>query len=236
MTREALLARLRALAAMTVENGCTEAEALVAAAKLAKMLADHNVTMDEAEIRATPFERRAERHAGEVGERLWKVARGIAVLTETRWWTSGPGVHPVEIGFFGFDHEVAVARYLLDVCERAMLRGEREMHNSLALLRPVRRTLRIRPFLDGMADRLGDRIAAMKPPAPAGRGLMVLRRQLTDAEAERIGLKIKARETLGSRNHEDDYLAGRRAADQVALNRGVGVGANAVRLGGRRWT
>lgn len=233
MTREALLARLRALAAMTVENGCTEAEALVAAEKLAKLLADHNVTMDEAEVRATPFDRHVETNPGEVGERLWKVARGIAVLTDTRWWTSGPGVHPVEIGFFGFDHEVAVAKYLLEVCAGAMRRAEREMHASLALLRPARRTLRIRPFLDGMADRLGERIAAMKPPRPAGRGLVVLRKQLVDAEAAKIGLEIKTRAALGSRTHEDDYRAGRRAADQVALNRGVSEGANAVRLGGR---
>jgi hypothetical protein len=233
MKREALLARLRALKAMTVANGCTEAEALVAAEKLAKLLADHNVTLDEAEIRASPFERHTNRHAGEVGQRLWKVARGIAVLTNTRWWTSGPGVHPVEIGFFGFDHEVAVAKYLLDVCAGAMRRAEREMHANLALLRPVRRELKICPFLDGMADRLGERIAAMKPPAPAGTGLVVLRGQLVDAEAAKIGLNIKTRETLGSRTHEDDYRAGRRAADQVALNRGVAAGANAVRLGDR---
>lgn len=234
MTREALLARIRALAAMTVENGCTEAEALVAAAKLAKLLADHNVTLDEAQMRASPFDQHEEQHEGEVGTRLWKVAAGISVLTDTRYWTSAPGVHPVEIGFFGFDHEVAVARYLLDVCAGAMRRAEREMNASLALIRPARRALQIRPFLDGMADRLGERIAAMKTSTPAGRGLVVLRDQLIAAELARIGLNIKTRTTLGSRTHDDAYRAGRQAADQVALNRGVANGANAVRIGALR--
>ena len=231
--REALFARLRALAAKTVENGCTEAEALAAAAKLADLLERHNVTMDEAELRASPFAEHEERHADEVGARLWKVARGISVLTDTRWWTSGPGVHPIEIGFFGFDHEVAVARYLLEICAGAMRRAELAQHYQYALLRPAARRRRILPYLDGMADRLGERIAAMKPPTPAGTGLIVLRRELVDAAAADIGLTITSRKALGSRDTEDTYRQGRRAADGVALNRGVAGSAATARLGGR---
>lgn len=229
--REALFARLRALAAKTVENGCTEAEALAGAAKLAELLERHNVSLDEAELRANPFAQHEERHADEVGARLWKVARGISVLTETRWWTSGPGVHPVEIGFFGFDHEVAVARYLLEICAGAMRRAEVTLQYQYALLRPTARRQRILPYLDGMADRLGERIAAMKPAAPTGTGLVVLRAELVDAAAERIGLKVTARKALGSRSTEDTYRQGRRAAEGVALNRGVGSNAATARLG-----
>ncbi len=231
--REALFARLRALAAKTVENGCTEAEALVAAAKLAELLERHNVTMDEAELRANPFTQHEERHGDDVGARLWKVARGVSILTDTRWWTSGPGVHPVEIGFFGFDHEVAVARYLLEICAGAMRRAELSLQYQYALLRPVSRRRRILPYLDGMADRLGERIAAMKPSAPAGTGLIVLRGALVDAAAAEIGLKITSRKVLGSRDTEDTYRQGRRAAEGVALNRGVAGTTARAAIGGR---
>jgi hypothetical protein len=231
--REALFARLRALAAKTVENGCTEAEAIAAAAKLAALLEQHNVTLDEAELRASPFSQHEERHADEVGARLWKVARGISVLTDTRWWISGPGVHPIEIGFFGFDHEVVVARYLLEICAGAMRRAELALQRQYALLRPAAQRRRIMPFLDGMADRLGDRIAAMKPPAPTGTGLVVLRGELINAAAAEIGLEIISRKVLGSRATEDTYCQGRRAADGVALNRGVAGSAATARLGGR---
>jgi hypothetical protein len=42
--REKIAARARHLAAMTVENGCSEAEALTAARKLASLLERYNMT------------------------------------------------------------------------------------------------------------------------------------------------------------------------------------------------
>ena len=48
--RDAILARIRALLAKTVANGCTEAEAVAAAELAAKLLAKHNLTLDEAEL------------------------------------------------------------------------------------------------------------------------------------------------------------------------------------------
>jgi len=48
-------ARIRALRAMTVENGCTESEALSAAGLVTKILAEHGLTLEEVErIRAQP--------------------------------------------------------------------------------------------------------------------------------------------------------------------------------------
>lgn len=44
--REKIAAKIRALRAKTVENGCTEAEALSAAEMLAKLLAQYNMTLD----------------------------------------------------------------------------------------------------------------------------------------------------------------------------------------------
>ena len=41
------------------------------------------------------------------------------------------------------------------------------------------------PFLDGMADRLHERILALRPPAPTGTGLVVLRGALIDAAMAR---------------------------------------------------
>lgn len=48
MNRDAISRRIRALRAKTVENGCTEAEALAAAELLADLLAKYNMTLDEA--------------------------------------------------------------------------------------------------------------------------------------------------------------------------------------------
>lgn len=228
--RERIARIARALAAKTVENGCTEDEALAAAEQLAKVLGDHNMTMDEAAARETPFKRHTETHEDGVGERLWKVADGIAFLTGARYWTSPSGFHPIAINFFGYEHEVDVARYLLEICARAM-RGERgRLHRAYALLTESARRRRIVPYLDGMADSLRRRLKAMKPAAPVGKGLVVLRDELVVKAMEAEGIKLDAQQERRSRAYAETYRAGVAAGERVGLNPGLAGAEGAKRL------
>jgi Protein of unknown function (DUF2786) len=233
--RDKISARIRALRAKTVENGCTEAEAIAAAEKVAKLLADYDLTVDEAEMRQTPFSRHDEKHYDAVGERLGRVAAAISELTGATWFRSQNGVHPIEITFFGFAHEVDVARYLLEICARAMRRACSDLDRANALLRPARRRMIVVPFLDGMADRLHVRIKALIPPKPTGKGLVVLRDQLVKAALADAGIEITDIKGRSSRRDDAAYREGQRAGDGVALNRGLGGGpTNGVRLGDGR--
>lgn len=230
--REKLAARIRALRAKTVENGCTEGEAMAAAEKLAQLLAEHNMTLDEADLRASPFERHDHTGTGAVGLKLWKVAGAIAELTNTRTWRGGE-VAPGCNTFLGLAHEVEVAAYMLSICERAMRTEAGGLMRSLRNLPQTRQIAKVVPFIDGMADRLARRIRDMIPPTPAGTGLIVLRNALIDQEMERQGIELEdcgpARRTLDTAA----YRAGVNAADKVALNPGLaGVGA-APQIGGR---
>ncbi len=222
--REKIAARIGALLAKTVENGCTEDEAIAAAAKAAELLARYELDLDEVQMRATPFERHMERHDDAVGERLWKVAAAVSKLTGAAYWQSSAGVWPIEIHFFGFAHEVEVARYLLEICARAMRTAQARLERENALLRPARRRQIILPFLDGMADRLRRRILDLVPPKPTGTGLVVLRDQLVKAAMADAGIHLQDRAMRSSRDYEAAYADGQRAADGVALNRGVGGG------------
>lgn len=224
--RAKIAARIRALLAKTVENGCTEDEAISAAAKAAEMLARYQLTLDEVEMRETPFERHSERHDDAVGERLWKVAAAISDLTGATYWQSSAGVWPIEIHFFGFNHEVEVARYLLEICARAMRQSQGRVERENALLRPAPRRRIVLPFLDGMADRLRARILALVPPKPTGTGLVVLRDQLVKAAMVEAGIHLQDRRMRESHDHEAAYADGLRAADSVTLNRGVASGGS----------
>lgn len=219
--REKIARRIRALLQKTVENGCTEDEAVAAAELAAKLLAAHNMTVDEAQMRETPFTRHKQTFDDVVGERLWKPADGIAFLTGCRYWSSAAGVYPKEISFFGFDHEVEIARYLLDICARAMRDGEHRVLRSVALLNPSRRRQRLIAYLDGMADTLRKRIRDLKPPEPTGKGLIVLRNELIDAALKDEGIKLGERNAARSRDTEEAYEFGKRAAERVALNKGI---------------
>jgi hypothetical protein len=219
--REKIAARIRALLSKTVENGCTEAEAISAAEKVAEMLAAYNLTVDEVQMRASPFDRHTERHEDAVGERLWKVARAVAHLTGAQYWSSQSGVAPASIDFFGFAHEVDIAKYLLAVCARAMRQEHARLKRMNGLLTQAAQRRKIMPFLDGMADRLHDRIWALKPPAPTGKGLVVLHGQLITAAMADAGITIRDGRARASRDCEPGYADGLAAGDRVALNNAV---------------
>lgn len=231
--REKLAARIRALRAKTVENGCTEGEAMAAAEKLAQLLADHNMTLDEADLRASPFTRHDHVGVGTVGLKLWKVASAIADLTNTRTWRGGQA-SPTGVTFLGLAHEVEVAAYLLSICERAMRTEAQTVLRGIRHLSQIRQAARLVPFVDGMADRLARRIRDMIPPARTGTGLVVLRNALIDAEMARRGIELE--DGGRSRRPLDTaaYRAGASAADKVALNRGLSGGSAPLALGQNR--
>lgn len=215
-----IAARIRALREKTVANGCTEEEAASAAEMVAAMLAKYNLTVEECDVRENGFAKAETVLDDPVGERLWKIADGIAYMIDVRYWTGPVGSKP-SVTFFGFDHEVEIAGYLLDICRTAMADRMERLERECLLLRPSAKRRRIAPFLDGMADRLQRRLRDLKPEAPTGCGLVVLRNSLIDAELESEGIRIGDKNARASRDFEPDYKRGVAAADGVALNRGV---------------
>jgi len=226
--REKIAARIRALRAKTVENGCTEDEAIAAAEMLARLLEKYNLTLEEAELRASPFEKHTETYHDWVGERLWKVAAAVSYLTGARYWRSRYGVYPVEISFFGFVHEVEVSRYMLEICTGAMRREMQRRTNPLLSFRKQR--AQAGPFLDGMADSLWRRIRALKPKQPIGTGLIVLHDALVEQAMKDAGHDIEDMRSRGSLTLEAGYLDGLAAGDRVSLNQGLGGGRASVGL------
>ena len=219
--REKIAARIRAIAAKTVENGCTEDEAVAAARKLAELLATYNMTLDEAMLRQQPFAKHQEYHEDAVGERLWKPAEAISHLTGARYWSSQSGVHPVSVTFFGFDHVVDVAKYLLAICARAMQDGRRRVEREHALLIPSRRRLHVIAYLDGMSDTLRRRIWELKPAEPTGTGLVVVHGALIDQALADANIALQEKRTRPSRDFDPSYLDGAMAGERVRLDRGV---------------
>ena len=220
--RQSIAARIRALLAMTLENGASENEAVFAAKKAAELLEEYDLSMDEVEMRASPFSGSEQAHTeSDVGPRFYTVANAISELTGTENWTSRPGIHPVVYSFFGMAHEVAIAEYLLAICARA-IRSECAVHEKeWAFYRPAfRRSKRI-SFLDGMADSLSRRIRALKPRTKSGSGLVVLHNALIDEELARRGISLSTKRKPGSWDFDSNYVKGLAAGERVALDPGI---------------
>lgn len=150
-------ARLAALRAMTVDRGCTEAEAAAAAEKAAEMLAAHSLT--EAELEAPSFE--------EIDVRL----RGRRTALDTIWPTVA--VFADCAGFlrrregswsfvyFGRDGDVLIAEYVHEVVARAAVDAQIAFRRSEGYQRRRKAKTRLRAmkaFLEGFAETMRRRL------------------------------------------------------------------------------
>lgn len=159
-------ARLRALNEKTVENGCTEDEAIAAANKKAELLSRHGLTEDDLSGHAFVF---AIRHVGKRRpiEEVWFVT---AIFADCKGWytTTADGLH---ITFFGRECDVVIAEYVHDVlagaCDRAIRDFRRsDFYRKRRTPKTKRQALKafeeglarsiVRKLVDGLWKRLGD--------------------------------------------------------------------------------
>jgi hypothetical protein len=226
-TREAQIARIRALMAKTVSNGCTEEEAKGAAAAVDRLLATYELSLDEINVREQPIEERGvpnTRH-----HLVINVARAISKFTDTRVWYVGS-----DLVFFGFKIDTEIAEYLTFVFKRAI-----DSHSSAyTLFNPEYdrasasgRSEMLRSFGLGMADRLGERLFELKSKRDfhatqtTGRSLVVLKQPIVKAAFDALGLTLGKRSQTRRPQDERAFHAGRADAESVQINHGVAARA-----------
>ena len=218
-----ILARIRKLAALAADAGATEAEAALAATKMAQLLAEHNLSQDEALLRSTAGECvKGTFEALDIFGREWcQVAVGIAVLCDCKVWRSRNldmadfGIDDkVSVSFFGFPTDVEAAKALTAIAFKAIIT------ESAKAFKPF--SPKAEAFMAGMASRLAERITAMKPPVPTGKGLMVIKNQLIEREFDKLGLNL-GRAPKGNFSAAA-YAQGKASAEGVALGGAKALG------------
>lgn len=159
MSAESIRERIRKLRQMTEANGCTEAEAMSAAAKAAELMREHRLS--EAEIEMDFDSRPAASKGKSCRQKLWTTAAwctncAVIVLPDCAGRT--------KICFIGETPGPEIAHYLSEVCNRAVNREVRIFKTSSAYRR--RRTLStkrhaVADFTNAMVNRLCYRMAAL---------------------------------------------------------------------------
>jgi Protein of unknown function (DUF2786). len=226
--RRKLAERIAALRNMTVENGCTEEEALSAASKAAELMDLYDMSLSEMEMRRSRFTRSERPASDDVGQRLWRVASAVSSLTGTRSWSSGSPPRE-RIHFFGRDSDVEVAGYVFEIAERAIRTAVAAYDKQLAFYRPERRRPKRIAFIDGMVVSLARRIEeiswARRRQASDGTGLVPTKHGLVDAEMERQGIKIVYGGGERVRRYDKAFDLGKSEAEKVRLDAGLGTSA-----------
>jgi hypothetical protein len=222
-TREARLARIRALMERTTANGCTEAEAQAAAEGVDRLLAQYEIDLDEVSVKSQDVVRldiAASAHS------VRFAALNIGKFTDCTVWSDPP-----DITFLGLELDTEVAEYLVLLFMRAIDRGTTDftlLNSDYALQDSTGRVNMVQSFEIGMASRLGERLMHLKSSRDfnqrtGGFDLVVAKGALVKQALGVLGIHL-AKSGRGGASIRDKaaYQAGYSAGDRVSINQGVG--------------
>src|SRR5258708_34625341 len=115
-----LKARIQALRAKTIDNGCTEDEALAAAAKVAELLDRYDLTLTEVELRAAPCEQIAYETRHRKRMPLDECIGSVAEFCHCRVWRERNPGGQARYVFFGLPADIGAAHYLAELIDGAV--------------------------------------------------------------------------------------------------------------------
>jgi len=215
-----LIGRIQALRAKTVEQGCTEQEALAAAAKVAELLDRYGLSLSELDLQQQACEGVSvdteRKRVGPVDD----CVPAIAAFFDCRVWGEKGRAGTLRYVFFGMPADVAAARYLYDLVEQAF-----DTETALFRAGPtyagmptgLRRTAS-NSFGIGLGRGIVAKLHGLRTAREAalrrssGRDLVVAKADVVEAELARLGMRFHARKgPAGRRVLQDVYEQGHAA-------------------------
>ncbi len=228
-----LIGRIQALRAKTVEQGCTEQEALAAAEKVAELLDRYGLSLSELDLQRQACEGTAvETGRKRVGP-LDDCVPSIAAFFDCRTWGEKTAGGTLRHVFFGLPADVMAARYLYDLVEQAF-----ETETALFRAGPtyagmptgLRRTATT-SFGIGLGRGIVAKLHTLRQAretalrGASGRDLVIAKADVVEAELSKLGLQFRARKgTAGRRVLRDVYEEGHEAGLGFEYTPGVGHG------------
>lgn len=228
---DSIAAKVRALLSKTVENGATEAEAMMAMKKAGDIMAKHNLTMSEIELRDIEYVT-SMIDTGRCGSNAMKfVVQAIADFCDCqvyrgRHFGKGGKKRTVHYYFFGSETDTLIAEYFFDLVQNSMdvesAKFKKTDVYAAAEFRSGGRRRASNSFEIGFAARIAERLRDMKRGQTEGTGtdLIVLKAQLVEDAFNKEGPKLSTTKTTTPYN-PGSFAQGDAAGRKVALNTGM---------------
>lgn len=208
---------VRSMLERTQDNGCSEAEALLAAEKVGQLMEQYELKLTDIMVRETKCVQRevyaADRHAQ-------SIISGCGVLCTLKTYHKG-GQTVTTFILFGHPHDVELAIYLYEVCAEALdndYAADQKIHGYSVAKR--------NSFRQGFAERIYSRMSQLRDKRDAERrarmptsgctDLVVLKNQLVTQEFDALGVKLVYTEKKVA--DERAFRRGLVAGDSVNLN------------------
>ena len=235
-----VLARIQALRAKTVDRGCTEEEAIAAAGKVAELLDRYGLSLGEVELK----EQACEGFGVDTGRRRFgpidDCIPAVGAFCDCRVWSEKATDGQIRYVFFGLPADVAGARYLYELVERAFA-TETDLFKRSGLYaghRSNERRSATQSFQTGLAHGIARKLDELHRRreeavrAETGRDLVPVKEGVVEDELAKLGLRFHARG--GGRGRyvlPEAYEAGQEAGERFEYRPGIG-GARGAGTGG----
>jgi hypothetical protein len=223
-----LKTRINGLRAKTTDNGCTEAEALSAAAKVAELLDRYDLSLTDVEIRHVHCEKRVYETRRRKRIPLDDCIGAIANFCDCRVWREKSQSGNARYVFCGLPSDIEVAHYLSELIDNT-IRSELGRYKTSPAYRSFRhqdRHMANTSFNLGMVASIADKLTAMKKERDAvndgtGRDLVVLKASVVDAELERLDLKLQTVHSTSQMVSPMAYEAGETVGASLTIDLGI---------------
>lgn len=235
--RENLLKKIRALMSKTVENGCTEAEAMSALSMAQAMMdayeiseADLNEIKQESAIKETMHDMRDPHYI------RTKICVAISKFTHTKVWSHEYKSQKYRYNFVGLRGDVDFAMWLTETLTMFV---QKELKNYIwanghTSLPPAQKRIVINGFVMGCCNRISARLLNLVENATVSdnkNALIVIQNQLIEKKMGELGVNLRKPRERGSRIHGGSYEAGKAAGDKANFGRPVNGKSAVLRIG-----
>jgi hypothetical protein len=226
-----VLARIQALRAKTVDRGCTEEEAIAAAGKVAELLDRYGLSLGEVELKGQACEGfgvdTGRRRFGPIDDCI----PAVGAFCDCRVWSEKATDGQIRYVFFGLPADVAGARYLYELVERAFA-TETDLFKRSELYaghRSNERRSATQSFQTGLAHGIARKLDELHRRreeavrAETGRDLVPVKEGVVEDELAKLGLRFHARG--GGRGRyvlREAYEAGHEAGERFEYRPGIG--------------
>lgn len=209
--RKRLIAKIKALLSKTVENGCTESEALSALTMARKMMDEYEI--DDTDLtfggETVTESRVVKSDHDKVRDYL---ATSVGFFCGCQTWKRGTSD---TIVYCGLESETLFAHWLLDMLADFVTRET----GAFVLITGARRIAR-GSFIVGCTARIAERLRELTPAPKVGRGIVVRKNALIEQYMAERGIKLREPFKL-YRGDAEAYAAGSEAGDRAQFNRPV---------------
>lgn len=212
-TRKKLLERIKAILSKTMENGCTEGEAMAALAKARELMATYEI--DENEIstldqeQATIFKTAAQ----DPYSIKFNLAKFVGRFTRCRAWAGNDKI----VTFAGLESDVIFATWLLDTLQRFVMRALREYQKDRAVKRLANNNLTSTSFVAGCTSRICEKLKELAPKIET-------KNAIVEAHLAKNGIVLAKRRASHRDFHEGSLRVGWDAGNHARFDKPVNQG------------